>query len=258
LASHELWLSLYGVAFGDGTVYAFRDVTGERELEALRAEVVATVSHELRTPVAAVYGAAQTLRNRTLEPEVTEQLLGILGSESERLTGLVDEILMTSQLDAGVLAISREEFDPLDAVRAVTRSAAVNATEISIVVDASDAVPKIAADDGKVRQVLANLIENAVKYGTPAGGTIVVRVRGLRGAVRFEIADEGDGIPRREQVRIFEKFYRLDPQMRRGVRGTGLGLYICRELVQRMHGRIGVDSTEGNGATFWFELPLDT
>jgi PAS domain S-box-containing protein len=256
LDGRELWVSLYGVTFGDGTVYAFRDVTGERELEALRADMIATVSHELRTPVAAVYGAAQTLRYRQLEPRVTEDLLALLGSESERLTHLVDEILLTSRLDGSGIEIARETVEPLDVAAGVVRSAALNAGGTEIAVDAPDDIPAVVADGDKVRQVLANLVENALKYGIPdGGGAVTVRLRVLRTAVRFEVADEGPGIPRREQGRIFEKFYRLDPQMKRGIRGTGLGLYICRELVHRMQGRIGIDSTEGRGATFWFELP---
>jgi PAS domain S-box-containing protein len=257
LDGRELWLSLYGVAFSSGTVYAFRDVTGEREIEQLRADMIATVSHELRTPVAAVYGAAQTLRYRRLEPQVTEDLLELLGSESQRLTNLVDEILLTSQIDGGDVAVARETVAPLEAAAAAVRSAALTAGGISITLDAPEEVPPVVADGNKVRQILANLVENAVKYGTSQNeGAISVRLRVLRASVRFEVADNGPGIAHREQARIFEKFYRLDPQMKRGIRGTGLGLYICRELIRRMDGRIGVDSTEGRGATFWFELPL--
>jgi PAS domain S-box-containing protein len=256
LDGRERWLSLYGVTFAAGTVYAFRDVTGEREFEAMRAEVIATVSHELRTPIAAVYGAAQTLRYRQLEPRVAKELLELLGSESERLTHLVDEILLTSRLDGSGIEVAHETVEPLEAATGVVRSAALNANGSELAVDAPDHVPPVLADGDKLRQVLSNLVENALKYGTPAtGGTVTVRLRVLRTAVRFEVADTGAGIPRREQGRIFEKFYRLDPQMTRGIRGNGLGLYICRELVRRMQGRIGIESSEGRGATFWFELP---
>ena len=214
LDGRELWLSLYGVAFAHGTVYAFRDVTGEREIERLRADMIATVSHELRTPVAAVYGAAQTLRYRRLEPQVTEDLLELLGSESQRLTNLVDEILLTSQIDGGDIDVARDTVAPLDAATAAVRSAEMTAGDVAITVDAPDDVPPIVADGNKVRQVLANLVENALKYGgSQRGGTITVRLRVLRASVRFEVADNGPGIPHREQARIFEKFYRLDPQI---------------------------------------------
>ena len=104
--------------------------------------------------------------------------------------------------------------------------------------------------------MLLNLVENGLKYGTDNGvARVTVRIKPQRSTIRFEIADEGPGIPSNEHAHIFEKFYRLDPHHIRGVRGTGLGLYICKELVRRMHGAIGVESAEGRGTTFWFELP---
>jgi PAS domain S-box-containing protein len=257
LDGREVWLSVYGVAFGDGIVYAFRDVTAERELDLLRADVIATVSHELRTPIAAVYGAVQTLRRRELDSADAAQLLEIVDGESRRLTALVDEILVTSQIDSDRLRLERDDVDPARAVAAVVDSATVVAGAASISVDLPESPPHVAADEEKLRQVLANLVENALKYGRSPDGQarVELRVRSGGGTVRFEVADGGPGVPRHAQALVFEKFYRLDPHLRRGVRGTGLGLYICRELVRRMHGTIGVESAEGRGATFWLELP---
>jgi PAS domain S-box-containing protein len=248
VTGHERWLSLYGIAVASGTVYAFRDVTGQRELDALRADVVATVSHELRTPIAAVYGAARTLRDRDLDAATSERLLEVIGTESDRLAALVEEILLTSQIDSGSLTVDRSEIDP---GRAVAASLAGHEAS-SIVVDLPADAPLACGDPEKVRQVVANFVENALKYGRPP---VTVRVRDVRGAVRFEVSDSGRGIPRHEQQNIFEKFYRLETHVREGVRGTGLGLYICRELIQRMDGQIGVDSAEGRGTTFWIALP---
>ena len=115
-------------------------------------------------------------------------------------------------------------------------------------------LPSIAADPDMLRQVLSNLVENAVKY-SPSGGQVHVSLERQAGRVLFAVRDEGLGIPLKEQERIFEKFFRLDPNLTRGVGGTGLGLYICRELVRRMSGRIWVASREGEGSTFFFELP---
>jgi PAS domain S-box-containing protein len=248
VTGHERWLSLYGIAVASGTVYAFRDVTGQRELDALRSDVVATVSHELRTPIAAVYGAAQTLRGRDLDPATSERLLEVIGAESDRLAALVEEILLTSQIDSGGLTLARSEIDPRQAVAAATAGRDASSVVLDVPPDTSPAC----GDPEKVRQIVANLIENAFKYGRPP---VTVRVREARGSVRFEVSDSGHGIPRQEQEKIFEKFYRLESHVRDGVRGTGLGLYICRELVQRMDGQIGVDSDEGRGATFWIALP---
>jgi signal transduction histidine kinase len=121
-------------------------------------------------------------------------------------------------------------------------------------------VPQVAADRDKVRQVLVNLVENAIKY-SPGGGRIEVGIEPAAEAdadtVTFFVRDEGLGIPPDEQARIFEKFYRLDPNMTRGVGGTGLGLYICNELVNRMGGHIWVDSSEGKGSTFLLSLPTE-
>jgi signal transduction histidine kinase len=125
---------------------------------------------------------------------------------------------------------------------------------VEIIVE-SEAPAAVAADAEKLRQILGNLIENAVKY-SPDGGTIRVGYQCVGRRLRFQVADEGIGIPLDENERIFEKFYRLDPELLRGVGGTGLGLYISRELADRMHGSIWVDSTLGEGSTFYFELPL--
>jgi PAS domain S-box-containing protein len=248
LVGREIWVSVYGVVFADGTVYAFRDVTGQRELDSLRSDVIATVSHELRTPIAAVYGAARTLHERTVDDDTRQVLLDVIDSEAVRLATLVDEILLTSQIDSGKVRVASTEVDPRAAVDAALRTLGSD----DIAIEAPEHLPAVSADAEKLRQVLGNLVENAQKYG---GGRVTVRLREVRDAVRFEVADAGPGIPHHEHQRIFEKFYRLDPHLKQGVRGTGLGLYICRELVHRMRGRIGVDSQAGRGSTFWIELP---
>jgi len=253
----ERWLSISGVAFFGGTVYAFRDITQERRLDELKSEFVATASHELRTPLAAVYGAAQTLRRHdfALDEGGRERFITIIAEESERLGRIVNEILLANQLDSGRLDLVTEPFDAADLVdRVVEASRSHLPPGISIRIRRPESVPHVDADREKVRQVLVNLIENAVKY-SPKGGRIEVGLSPRPSAVRFFVKDKGLGIPTEEQERIFDKFYRLDPAMARGVGGTGLGLYICSELVTRMGGRIWVESEEGQGSTFSFELP---
>ena len=247
LKGREVWLSLYGIAFSGGVVYAFRDVTDRRRLESLREDVIATVSHELRTPVTAVYGAARTLRVQRPDEKATDELLQAIEVEAARLAALVDDVLLTSQIDANRISLVRTSIDPREAVEAAT----VGAASSQLHVDLDGAVAPASGDPQKLGQVLANLVENALKYGQ---APVTVKARDLQRAVRFEVSDCGEGIPRDEQQRIFEKFYRRETHLDAGLRGTGLGLYICRELVHRMDGRIGVESS-GAGTTFWVELP---
>jgi two-component system, OmpR family, phosphate regulon sensor histidine kinase PhoR len=254
----EVWLSIVGVSLGDGTVYAFRDVTRERRLEELRSQFVATISHELRTPLASLHGAAMTLleREHDLTGQTQHDLLDMIAVQSKRLANLVEEILLAGQLDSGSLRVVTEPFDPEELVWTAAAAARLRVgadTTIDVVIPA--VLPKVAGDPERTRQVLTNLVDNAIKY-SPAGGRIELGLEVEGGNARFTVRDEGLGIPLGEQRRIFEKFYRLDPDHRRGVGGSGLGLYICRELVRSMNGRIWVESDPGKGATFTFELPI--
>jgi PAS domain S-box-containing protein len=258
LDGRELWLSIAGVGFSEGTVYAFRDLTEERKVETLKTEFVATASHELRTPLAAVYGSAMTLRRRdiVLDHELRERLLDVISEESDRLAHTINDILWASQLEGGRLELSSEAFDPLRLAEQVVEAARTHLPKGVVVrLVATGTVSQVAADADKARQVLTNLLDNAVKY-SPDGGDVEIRLEARGRQLRFAVRDEGLGIPLAEQSRIFEKFYRLDPNLTRGVGGTGLGLYICRELVRHMGGRIWVASAEGEGSTFFFELPL--
>jgi PAS domain S-box-containing protein len=258
LGDREIWLLISGVSFPEGTVYAFRDVTQERALRDLQAEFVATVSHELRTPLAAVYGAAMTLKQHgeVLAESDKDQLFAVLYDEADRLNRIVDDILWASRLDSGRLRFAVDRFAPDALANAVLAAAKTHAPEhIAFELTSPPRPPSVAADAEKVRQILTNLVDNAVKY-SPEGGPVQVQIEPSDHAIRFAVTDRGIGIPAHEQSRVFEKFYRLDPNQTRGVGGTGLGLYICRELVRRMNGRIWVTSNEGDGSTFFVELPL--
>jgi two-component system phosphate regulon sensor histidine kinase PhoR len=254
----EIWLSVVGVALEDGTVYAFRDVTRERRLEDLRAQFVATISHELRTPLAALHGAALTLREHgpDLNPSTRDDLLDMIAVQSRRLADLVEEILVTGQLDAGSLSVIKESFDAEELVRETVAAAQVRLDkQAKIDVTIPPLLPKATGDPDRTRQVLLNLLDNAIKY-SPRGGRIEIAVAPDDGRLRFMVRDEGLGIPLGEQERIFDKFYRLDPDQRRGIGGSGLGLYISRELVRLMDGRIWAESEPGEGTVLTFELPL--
>jgi PAS domain S-box-containing protein len=254
----EHWVSISGVGFDDGIVYAFQDISDERALEQMRQDLVAAVSHELRTPLAAIYGSAMTLNRDDLElqEELRARLLTVIVEESTRLTTIVNDLLIVSQLDAGRMDVRIESCDPGQLTSSVADAARTHLPEgVRIRVDPVAAgVPPVAADEAQLRQVLDNLLDNAVKY-SPAGGDVRLGVEAVAGAVRFSVADAGLGIPPAEQERIFEKFYRLDPDMTGGIGGTGLGLYIARELVRRVGGRIWVEPNEGGGSIFRLEIP---
>ncbi len=253
----ELWLSLTAVEFPQGRVYAFRDLTDERAVEQLKSDFVSTISHELRTPLAAIYGAAMTLRRDdvSLGADQQEGMLGVIAGESERLARIVNDILLASRLDSGAAQVSIGSADATELARTVLAAAETHLPPgIELALSAPEPGPQVAADPDGLRQVLVNLVENAVKY-SPDGGLVELEIDPSDGHVRFAVRDRGLGIPASEHERIFEKFYRLDPNLSRGVGGTGLGLYISRELVRRMGGRIRVESEPGRGSTFSFDLP---
>jgi PAS domain S-box-containing protein len=262
----EVWLSLTEAVMRDptggvsGRIFAFRDVSAERLVEQMKSDFVSTVSHELRAPLTSIYGFAETLLRRDVLFAEDERLtfLGYVASEAQRLTGIVDTLLSVARLDAGDLQVEVAPVDVRSVVSEVVTSvealAAAAGNGHRFVVDVPDEPLAAAADHEKLRQIIANLVENAVKF-SPEGGTVTVGARRTRGAVEVRVVDEGIGIPAGERELIFRKFHRVDSGGRdRG--GTGLGLFIARGLVSAMGGRIWVDSDEGRGSSFAFELPL--
>jgi signal transduction histidine kinase len=256
IGRRDLWLSFVAVRSADGIVYAFRDLTSERRLEEEKSDFIATISHELRTPMAAVYGAAETLLNRQTEltPEQKHELLEMVATQAARLGQITEAVLLATQLDRGTLPVEPEPVDVGELTRATVdamRSQLPASAEVDV-----EVAPQVATATGapdRIQQVLVNLLDNAVKYG--GEGRVSIRVEPANGAVRILVADSGPGIPFAEQQRIFEKFYRAGPELTRTTGGTGLGLYISRELVQRMGGSLDVRSEPGAGATFVVELP---
>jgi signal transduction histidine kinase len=260
LGGKELWLSISGVRFVDGIVYAFRNVTEQRALDELKGEFVATVSHELRTPLAAIYGSAQTLQREdlTLDQEMRSRLLEVITTESERLTRIAGDILLANTLASGRLRLDHRKVDVTTLATEVVdevRAAFADRGDIAIELVGSNGIGEIVADGDRLRQILINLLDNAVKY-SPDGGRVRLELETRDSGIRFAVSDEGIGISPSEQQQVFGKFYRVDPALSRGVRGTGLGLYICRELVRRMQGHISVESREGEGSTFCVDLPV--
>jgi signal transduction histidine kinase len=258
LAGRERWLTFAETPFDGGLVVVLRDVSEDMRLERLRADFVATAAHELRTPLAAVYGAVRTLRHseHELSEEMSAQFLAMIEDEAERLKLVMDQLLVSAQLDRDEVTLHQEVVDIADLSRSVTGTVGVRKPEtIELTVEAPAEAVEVDADGERLRQVVANLLDNAIKY-SPGGGRVEVRVGMRAGSGTIEVADHGLGIPAHEQQRIFEKFYRLDPSMTRGIGGSGLGLYISRELVRQMGGEILIESKLGEGSTFTVLLPL--
>jgi PAS domain S-box-containing protein len=257
IAGRELWLSFVAVRSLAGAVYAFRDLSAERRLEEAQSEFIATVSHELRTPMTAVLGAAKTLLRDDIDlaPERRRQLLEMIGVQGTRLTQITEEILLASRLDRGELRLETGRLDLAEVVRTAVETMRPRLpASISLTTNVQSNGAAAVGDRDRIEQVLVNLIDNAIKY-SPDGGAVVVSTEQVPEGVRVCVRDEGIGIPAAEQASIFEKFYRADPHLREVPGGTGLGLYISRELVRRMGGTIGVRSELGAGSTFFFDLP---
>jgi PAS domain S-box-containing protein len=257
IGGEERWLAVVVSLFEGGRVVTLRDATTEHTLERTRSDFVTTASHELRTPLTAVYGSVRTLieREDTLEASQRNRLLRVIAQESEHLAQIVDQLLVAAQIDRGQLRLSESECD-IGALCASVVEAAETRKPESIRVDlvAPRTGRLLQCDQPRLKQVLVNLVENAIKY-SPDGGRIEVRVADFADRVRIDVSDQGLGIPPSEQSRIFEKFYRLDADMTRGVGGSGLGLYISREIVEQMGGVLSVRSRRGTGSTFTVTLP---
>ena len=257
IGGEERWLAVAVSRFEGGRVVTLRDATIEHTLERTRSDFVTTASHELRTPLTAVYGSVRTLLERedTLEEAQRRRLLRIIAQESEHLAQIVDQLLVTAQIDRGQLRLSENECDVAALCASVVEAAETRKPD-SIRVDlvAPRTGRLLQCDQPRLKQVLVNLVENAIKY-SPDGGRIEVRIADFVDRVRIDVSDQGLGIPPSEQSRIFEKFYRLDADMTRGVGGSGLGLYISREIVEQMGGVLSVRSRRGSGSTFTVTLP---
>jgi signal transduction histidine kinase len=225
-------------------------------LSQLRADFVSLVSHELRSPMAAVIGAARTLQDRwrMLSADQRESFLALIGDETARLAALVADVLDTSRIEAGTFSYSFDDVDLGRLVDDVVEAAALAQQEVRVVASVRGRLPAIRGDQARLRQVLGNLIDNAVKY-SPEGGEVRVSAAPANGVVRISVRDDGPGIPRDQQIRIFEKFGRVDvPGASKP--GTGLGLFIARSIAEAHGGSLDVSSGVEPGSTFTLTLPL--
>jgi signal transduction histidine kinase len=228
-----------------------------RRLSALRADFVSLVSHELRTPMAAVIGAARTLQQRwrELTPAQRESFLDLIAGETNRLATLIGDVLDTSRIEAGTFSFRFGDVDLGELVRDSVATAQLGQDEVRLEAEVRDPVPRVHGDADRLRQVVMNLLDNAIKY-SPEGGEVQVRVHSDDGRVRVDVRDSGPGIAADDQKLIFEKFGRVVTPGGGTQPGTGLGLFIARSIAEAHGGALDVRSAPEQGATFTLELPL--
>ncbi|NPA90835.1 MAG: PAS domain-containing protein [Chloroflexi bacterium] len=241
-----------------GAVTVLRDITAQKELERMKSNFISVISHELKTPLHSIKGFVEIIRMGKAGPitDLQADFLTTVKEQTQVLQRMIDDLLVFSRLEAGELKMHVEEISLAAIADRVVQKLTPIAEEKGILLhnQIPHTLPDIEGDYMRMEQVLTNLVENALKF-TPSGGKVTVGGEDRGEKVRIWVQDTGIGIPESEQERIFERFYQVDTSERRAYRGAGLGLTICKYIVERHHGRIWVESTPGRGSTFYVELP---
>ena len=238
-----------------GCLLVIHDISEIRSLEKVRADFIANASHELKTPLTSIKGFVETLRGGALEDkEVSRDFLRIIAEHSERMDKLINDLLHLTRLESKEAALEKKG---LDLSRLVGGAIAdfqgqLRKKNITVKNDLPQPCPAFAEQD-KMEQVFANLLDNAIKYNKD-GGWVKIYSQDIREGIRVTVEDSGYGIPARDIPRIFERFYRVDKARSRELGGTGLGLAIVKHIIELHGGCVGVESTEGLGSKFWFTL----
>jgi signal transduction histidine kinase len=233
----------------------------ERRLAQVKDDFIASLSHELRTPLYAITGFVELLqKNKVKDPAIQQEFMGRISQNADRLVALVDELLDASRLEAGRIQLDLGDVNIGQMVTETLRSLESLAAKKDLTINtglpgADDRPIVVHADRQRLKQVLVNLVGNAIKFSPPAGH-IGVRVSAKDGQVRVEISDQGPGISPDDLTLMFTKFYRTEMSVKNAVSGTGLGLYISKMIMDSHGGSIGVQSTLGQGSAFYFTLPL--
>ena len=258
--------SPYRAGEAEGFVILLQDLTQVRRLQVMRRDFITNLSHELRSPLASLRAVVDTLHAGAIgDPPAAERFLGQASSEIDTMTQMVEELTQLSQIESGQIRLRLEAEDlgvllemPLERTRPQAEAAGLTLT-----VDVPSDLPPVLVDGERIRQVVTNLLHNAIKF-TPPGGQVTVSGRveaaeeGSSPKVVVEVRDTGIGIPKIDLPRIFERFYKSDRARTRGKSGTGLGLAIARHIVETHGGRLWVKSKEGKGSSFFFSLPIAT
>jgi PAS domain S-box-containing protein len=235
-----------------------RDITNFRQAQEMQNVFISTVSHELKTPVALIKGHAATLRRDDVDfpPEFVREYSGVIEEESDRLTELIENLLIASRIQADRnLRLNMDDVRLETLAQRVVERFSTQTQKHRFVLHFSPDLATVPGDELRLRQVLDNLVSNAIKY-SPEGGTVEIGAHDDGSQAVVYVHDEGVGLTSAEQTRIFERFYRVDGALSRKTQGTGLGLYLSRAIIEAHGGRMWVESTPGKGSTFYFSLPL--
>jgi PAS domain S-box-containing protein len=240
-------------------VIVARDITALNAINRMRAGFISMVSHEMRTPLNTLNGFLEIVAEEQVGPlnEKQVEFLTYARDGTRQLITLVEDIMLISKADSGLFTLRLSDVDPATLIRQSLQAVqpGVQNTTLRFVCAAEPALPLLHADDGRLRQVLSNLLGNAIKY-SPDGGTVCVRAQADGDAVRFSVSDEGMGVPAVDHARVFERFYQSENAARVRYGGYGLGLALAKLIVEQHGGRIWLESQEGAGATFSFTIPI--
>jgi len=240
-----------------GSIFVFHDLTRIRQLENTRREFVANVSHELRTPLSLIKGYVETLLDGAMQdPDLSSKFLQTIERHSNRLTNLIEDLLTISRLESGQITLQMKTVPLRAFAAALMNEMQARAKERGVAL--VNEIPEQLhgrADPDRLEQVFVNLLDNAIKYGR-ANGRVVVKGRTSNGQVELCIADDGPGIPVEARERVFERFYRVDRARSRESGGTGLGLAIVKHIIQSHGGKVWLETEPGQGAQFYFTLPV--
>lgn len=241
-----------------GVVSVFHDISREKEVSQMKNEFVSHVSHELKTPLASITAYAEMLVDgEAQDDETKEQFLSIIQNQAQRLNRLIEDILSVSRIESGLVKVKKENAsvallirDSFEMIKSFAADKNITVTQPSSVV-----YDQVRVDKDMISQVIINLLSNAVKYTQP-GGDVRIEAEVLEDVISVKVIDSGVGIPAADIDRVFDKFYRVIAN-NKVAKGTGLGLNLVRQIVEKVHsGRVFVESVEGHGSTFGFELPL--
>ena len=257
---------------GEGQIFVFvRDITERtkrieqereannlRELDRMRTELLANVSHELRTPLASIKGFTTLLMDyaNKLEPDEKDEYLEIINHNTDRLSELIERLLVMSRLDAGILAIDREPSDINTLCREAVAEAKIWSPEHKFMLNLPARLPLTYIDPRRIRQVLDNLIDNAIKFSDPGTGITITTCHNGRKEILVTVTDNGPGIPLKNQRHIFDRRFHTERNHKPGTAGAGPGLSICKGLVEAHQGRIWIESREGQGTSCFFTVSI--